>query len=113
MAFRSSAAFLAGVISAASAICALTHSGHAGSRLDQVAIDIEPPTWTSTEDEERAAAIQWIDLETIAAANARVQTAGTLGFDQPVLTMPDGSTATLNVRAHSGAVRAGITLNLK
>jgi hypothetical protein len=102
-----------GVISAAVLICGFANASHAAGGFGDITIEIDEPVWTTAHQQAAATvATNWIELETISARSSAAQNAGMLGFDKPVMTLPDGSTATLNLGARAGAIRAGITWNM-
>jgi hypothetical protein len=110
MAFRVRAVVLLGV--AAVAIFESAAPSLAADTFANVKIEFDAATLAGWHEDTATPAAKWIDLDSATALLPVSQNAGMIGFDKPILNMPDGSTATLNLGARAGAIRAGITWNL-
>jgi glutaredoxin-related protein len=112
MAFRVRARVVLGIVAAATGFCGSMAAVEAADDFSNVKIEFDAVSLVRAHDDNATPAAKWIDLETASAKFQSSQSTGMIGFDKPILNMPDGSTATLNLGAHGGAIRAGITWNL-
>jgi hypothetical protein len=112
MAFGVGARFRIGIVAAAAGLCGLTAVAEAADDFSTIKIEFDAAALGGAHEDTAMPATKWIDLETAPAKFQGSQMAGMIGFEKPILNMPDGSTATLNVGARGGALRAGITWNL-
>lgn len=112
MALRVPAISGLGIVAAIATLAGFTATSQAADTFSDIKIEFDANSLAKARQETADLSTHWLDLETISTQASAAHNSGMIGFDKPLFNMPDGSTATLNLGARAGTIRAGLTWNL-